>query len=215
MRFFTHNLGWKLLALVAAFAVWINIASEPELSTILSAPVQFRNYPKDLEISSAIVESIDVEARGPSGQLRGLSESRIAAIIDFAGVRAPGERTFTMTANELNLPRGITLIRTIPAQMRFKFEHRATRSIAVDVPTSGTLPPGLLLSRLVVDPPMLTIAGPESRVAAARKATSDPFDLSQVTKDSQQSLSVYIGEPEIRFVSPPRVTVKIHVEQTH
>jgi len=49
MGFFTNNVGWKLLSLAAAFFIWVNIASEPELATILSAPVEYKNYPKDLE----------------------------------------------------------------------------------------------------------------------------------------------------------------------
>ena len=215
MGFFTNNVGWKLLSLAAAFFIWVNIASEPELATILSAPVEYKNYPKDLEISSTIVDTVNVEARGPSGQVRDLSESRIAAIVDFASVKAPGERTITLTSAQLNLPRGIELIRVIPAQLRFRFERRASKTLSVEVPYSGQMSPGLTVVHADIVPPTLTIAGPESRVAAVRRAVSDPFDLSQVTGDTQQKLSVYIAEPQVRFVSVPQVTVKIHVEKSH
>lgn len=214
MRFFTHNIGWKLLSLVAAFAIWINVASEPELSTILSAPVEFKNYPADLEISSNnIVESIDVEARGPSGQLRDVSAAPVTAIIDFASVKVPGERTFTLTAQEVGLPRGIALIRTIPAQIRFDFEYRATRRINVEVKFSGALPSGLAIAGFTVDPPQLEIAGPESRVAAVHEATTDPFDLNRVTADTSQTLAVYMPEPHVRFLDKPRVTVNIRLKK--
>src|SRR5579863_7164388 len=146
MNFITRNLIWKLFALAAAFGVWLNVANEPDLATIVSVPVEYNHFPKDLEISSDIVETIDLEARGPAGQLRNLHDSRIAAIVDFAGVTAPGERTFTLTAAELQLPRGIDLIRTIPAQLRFKFERRATRFVPVEVPFSGKLPQGFSLA---------------------------------------------------------------------
>jgi len=75
--------------------------------------------------------------------------------------------------------------------------------------------PGLTVVHADIVPPTLTIAGPESRVAAVQRAVSDPFDLSQVTGDTQQKLSVYIAEPQVRFVSVPQVTVKIHVEKSH
>lgn len=214
MKFLTHNFIWKMLALVAAFAVWMNVASEPDLATLLSVPVEYRNYPKDLEISSSIVDSIDLEARGPSGQLRDLREARLAAVMDFSTVKAPGVRTFTLTARELNLPRGIEMVRTIPAQLRFTFEHRATRSLKVEVPYSGMLAAGMAIADVSVTPPELSIAGPESRVAAVQKAVSDPFDLSQVTGDTQQKLTVFIPEPEVRFLSAPQVTVKIRVRKT-
>ncbi|MDP9171104.1 MAG: CdaR family protein, partial [Acidobacteriota bacterium] len=197
-----------------AFAVWVNIASEPELSTILSAPVEFKNFPADLEISSNnMVDKIDVEAHGASGQLRDVARTPIAAILDFSSVRVPGERTFTLSTREISLPRGIDLIRTIPAQVRFTFEHRATRAVKVQVKFSGTLPSGLAVSGFEVVPPELTVAGPESRVAEAREAITDPFDYSQVRADSSQSLAVYMPEAQVHFLDKPRVTVSIHVRK--
>jgi YbbR domain-containing protein len=215
LHFITENFGWKLLSLIAAFLIWANIASEPELTTILSAPVEYKNFPKGLEISSEIVETVDVETHGAAGQLRDLSASHLAAIVDFSSVRAAGERTFTLTTAELNLPRGIQLIRIIPAQLRFKFEPGVTRSIPVQVPFAGKLPAGWKLASFGVTPAALTIAGPQSRVQAVVKAASDPFDLSQVSGDAKQKLSVYIGEPQVRFLEVPQVTVSIHVERSN
>jgi hypothetical protein len=215
MRFLTQNLVWKLFALVAAFGVWMNVASEPELATIVSVPVEYNHFPQDLEISSDIVEAIDVEARGPAGQLRSLHDSQIAAIIDFANVQTPGERTFTVTTAELKLPRGIDLIRTIPAQLRFKFEKRVTRTVEIDVPLSGKLAPGLSVAEVVVEPPKLRIAGPESRVLDSKKLVSDPFDLTNVASDAQRQLAVYAAEPEVRILNVPQVTVRVRVRRNH
>jgi hypothetical protein len=213
MKFLTRNLGWKLLALVAAFGIWLNVANEPELATIVSVPVEYNHFPDDLEISSDIVETIDVEARGPAGQLRSLHDSRVAAIVDFAGVTAPGERTFTLTTAELKLPRGIDLIRTIPAQLRFKFERKSTRAVSVDVPFSGKLPAGFSIAAVDIEPGQLRIAGPESHVLGSGKLISDPFDLTTVTGDTQQTLSVYAAEPEVRILTTPQVTVKVRVQR--
>lgn len=211
MKWITRNFLWKLVALVAAFGVWLSVANEPDLATIVSVPVEYNNYPQDLEISSDIVESIQVEARGSSGQLRTLHDARIAAIIDFATVKDPGERTFTLTTAQLNLPRGITLIRTIPAQLRFDFEKRAFREVPVDVPYSGNLPAGLAIMSVEVQPPQLKIAGPASHVATSARLAADPFDLTNVSGDTEQTLSVYAAEPEVRIVDPPQVKVKIHI----
>lgn len=213
MHLLTRNLLWKLLALIVAFGFWMNVASEPELATIVSVPVEYNNFPKDLEISSKIVDSIDVEARGPAGEVRSLQDSGIAAIVDFAGVKAPGERTFTLTANELKLPRGIALIRTIPAQLRFRFESQETREVPVEVKFSGRLPAGLVVAGMDVEPPRLSIIGPESRMRESKALISDPFDLTGVTGDATQTLSVYEAEPEVRILDAPQVTVKIRVQR--
>lgn len=209
----THNFGLKALALLAAFGLWFNIASEPELATIVSVPVDYKNYPRDLVISSKIVDSISVEARGPATLLREMQESHVAAIIDFASVHAPGQRTFTLSAAEIRPPRGVTLVRVIPQQLRFDFERQITGKVPVEVTYSGVLPRGLTIRDVTVSPPTLAIVGPETDVADARKAVTDPFDLSRVTGDAQQELSAYIGDSEIRFTGVPRVTVKIRLEK--
>jgi hypothetical protein len=213
MQLLTRNLLWKLVALAAAFAIWLDVANEPELATIVSVPVEYNHFPKDLEISSDIVETIDLEARGPSGQLRSLHDSRIAAIVDFASVTVPGERTFTLTTAELKLPRGIELIRTIPAQVRFTFERRVTREVPVDVGFSGQLPAGFSMAGVEVNPPQLQIAGPESHVLGSGKLKSDPFNLTNVTSDTVQTLAVYAQESEVRILNAPQVRVKIHIVQ--
>jgi YbbR domain-containing protein len=215
MKFITYNMGWKLLSLLAGFLVWWNLGNDPDLATMLNAPVQFRDYPKDLEISSAIIDSVDVEARGTSGQLRELRSARLSAIIDLSSVTTPGERTFTLTSKEVKLPQGVQLVRTIPAQLRLIFEKRTTRELKVDVPTSGEPSAGLRVARIDIFPPALTITGPESRVRAARNAMADPIDLSHMTEDSQKDLAVYVAESEVRFVNKPQVTVKIHFERKH
>ncbi len=213
MQFLTRNLVWKLLSLIVAFFFWLNVASEPDLATIISVPVEYNNFPGGLEISSKIVESIDVEARGPAGQLRSLQDSRIAAVIDFSTVNAPGERTFTLTAKQLNLPRGIALIRTIPAQLRFRFEKQLTREVSVNVKFSGTLPHGLSVAEVEVEPRELSITGPESRVRQSKELVSDPFDLNGITGDTQEILGVYEAEPEVRIIDAPQVTVKVHIQR--
>ena len=209
----THNFGLKVLALFAAFGLWFNIASEPELATVVSVPVDYRNYPRDLVISSKVVESISVEARGPASRLREMQESHVAAVIDFASVHAPGQRTFTLSAAEVRPPHGVTLVRVIPEQLRFDFERQVPGKVKVDVTYSGVLPRGMALRDATVTPPFLAIMGPESHVAEARRAVTDPFDLSRVTGDSEQELAAYIGDSEIRFTGVPRVTVKIRLEK--
>lgn len=211
----THNFGLKMLSLGVAFGLWYSIASEPEVATIVSVPIDYKNFPKDLVISSKTVDSISVEARGPASRLREMQESRVAAVIDFSSVSAPGERTFNLTGSQIRPPRGVILVRAIPEQLRFQFEHQIKGKMPVEVEYSGALPRGVTLGRVTVSPPELEIMGPESRVLAASKPRTDPFDLSRITEENvaEQELSVYIADPELRFADSSRVRVKIRLER--
>ncbi len=45
LKWITENVGWKVLALVIAFAIWWVVASEPELSVFVTVPLTYRNLP--------------------------------------------------------------------------------------------------------------------------------------------------------------------------
>lgn len=209
----THNFGLKVLALFAAFGLWFNLASEPEMATVVSVPVDYTNFPPGLVISSKIVDSVAVEARGSVSRLREMQESHVAAIVNFASVHAPGERTFTLGAAEIRPPRGVTLIRVTPEQLRFDFERLATGKALVDVIYSGALPSGMRIADATVTPPSLAITGPEGHVVELRKVPTDPFDLSRAATDPEQELSVWVGDSEIHFSDVPRVKVKVRLEK--
>src|SRR5690348_16504617 len=102
-QFFTDNVGWKLLALAIAVALWIAVAREPELATSLSVPVQLKNIPDDLDIGSNVPDQVHLEVRGPSGRLSRDNLSTAAMILDLADARA-GERTYTIRPSNFNLP---------------------------------------------------------------------------------------------------------------
>src|SRR5574341_1248763 len=124
LRFLYENLGWKLLALGLAVTLWLAVVGGPGLATLISAPVEFRNFPADLEISSDTPEHVHLEVQGASAPLQSTSESRVAVVLDLAAVHRPGERTFSVDKNNVKLPPGVRLVRAIPAQLRLRFEQR-------------------------------------------------------------------------------------------
>ena len=214
MRFLTANIGWKLLSLALAVLIWMAVASEPELSAVISAPVEYKESPANLEISSRIVGSVDLETRGPAGRLTDIRSSHLAVILDFSDVLYPGERTFTITQSSTNLPRGVRLIRAIPAQLRFEFEPRASRRVPVNIRFSGHLPAGLRMVEAKAVPESIRIVGPETRVNRVGSVSTDPIYLGAVTGDTGLRVATFVEEPQVRFQEKPEVTVKMQVSRS-
>jgi YbbR domain-containing protein len=206
-----RNIGWRILSLGLAALVWIAIHREPVIFSVLAAPVQFKNAPTELEISSDIVEAVDIETRGPAELLRNLSEKRVAVMLDFSTVREPGERTFSIERKNMNLPRGVELVRIIPSQLRFMFERRIVRKVKVDPQVSGVLPNGLHLVSAISNPPQLAITGPESKVRNVAVLRTDPVNLNGLAEDKSMRVTAYLPNAQLRFKDPPDVTVKVSV----
>ena len=137
---FTQNLGYKILSLVLAAGFWLVVVDEPEVTAALQAPLQFRNFPRDLELSSGTIDKVHLEVRGPSIKLTSASLGDVAVVVDLSGVRRPGERTFPITLANASLPSGLALDRAVPSLVRLRFDRRASKEVPVKVRLSAPPP---------------------------------------------------------------------------
>lgn len=208
-QFVTHNIGWKLLSLAAAVLLWLSVANEPELATFVSAHVEYKNLSPAVEINSDVVENVYLEVRGPAAALR-LPElpRRAAVILDMADIE-PGQHTFTIDNGDVQLPRGVQLVRAIPAQIRLDLEPSAIRSVPVDVRFAGGLPPDLQVLEATAEPSALAITGPASRVARVASVYIDPLVLKPEPGTNRYRSQAYVSDPRVRFQDSPQVTVKV------
>jgi hypothetical protein len=212
-RLLTHNLGWKALSLAAAVLFWISVSRDTALISFVSAPVQYKGIPDDLEISSDVIEQVYLELRGSAGMLERFNDAKPAVSLDFSGVSNPGERTFNIDERAVSLPHGMKLVRSIPSQLRFEFDRRVSRKINVEVRFTGKLQDGYSLASYEAAPPVLTVVGPESRVRRIEYAQTDPIDLAPVVAESQFSVNAFVDDPHVRFAESPRVSVRVVVEK--
>ncbi|MBZ5728178.1 MAG: hypothetical protein LAP87_24730 [Acidobacteriia bacterium] len=206
----TRHVGWKLLSLAIAVVLWAVVATEPELSTFASVPVEYKNLPDGLEINSPPVTSILLELRGPSGELRGLGDGGVhpAVVLDMSSAR-PGQRTFPIGDSNVKLARGVRLVHSRPSEVRFDFEPRAQRPVPVVVRFTGEGKNGYVVAHSECVPAELWIAGPSSRVARVVAAVTDPVDVSTMAGSSRFSVNAFLEDPYVRFQSSPQVSVDV------
>ncbi|MCX6636212.1 MAG: CdaR family protein [Acidobacteria bacterium] len=209
----TRNLGWKFLSLALAILLWYAIVGEPELATSVSAPIEYKNLPADLEMSSDVLDRVHLEVRGPSSQLHTTDLGNMSVVLDLESVHRPGERTFTIQQWNVNLPSGVILSRAVPAQVRVRFENRVSRKVPVRVRYSAQPPAGYRIAGQQVEPSTVRVIGPESRVNHIEAVQTDPIDLSNVVGESSFEVHTYVADSQVRLDSSPVVRVKVLLEK--
>ena len=213
IRFLTDNLGWKLLSLAIAFGLWAGYMGEAEIATSLAAPLQYRNLPRDLEVSTDFVDRIYLKVRGPATRLSPASLAQSAIMLDLGSVTRPGEQTFSISSTNVLLPSGVELVRVVPSQVRLTFERRGTREVGVEIRFAGPPPAGYRVTYQQAIPDRLRIAGPEGRLDAVRSAQTDPIDLSNTFGDGEFRVPVFLSDPHLRLERDGPVVVKVRVEK--
>lgn len=208
-----HNFWWRVLALVIAVTIWAMVASEPEISTFTTVPIAYRNLPDDLEMSSPPAETVTLELRGPSGELRGFGDSRLPAVIlDMSGV-TPGMHTFTIGDRNVRLASGVQLVRAMPSEVRFDFDRRLVRTIPVTVRFTGEPVTSYALGHYTVVPDKLVVVGPSRHVERVSSALTDPVDLSSVVGTSSFHVAAFVDDSFVRFQSTPQVAVTVTMKK--
>ena len=214
MKFIFGNLGWKLLSLGIAVALWIAVAREPELATSIAVPIEFRSIPDDLDIGSNLPDRVRLEIRGFSGRLSRDNLADLAVIVDLSDAR-PGERTYNIRPSNINLPSGVSFYRALPSQITLRFDRLLTKEVdIVPGPYSNGPADGYRVRSYTLEPAKTLIRGPEQRVRSITRVTLDPVDLSGVISQAEFHTHVNIGDPQVRLEVPGDVALRVTLEKS-
>lgn len=208
LRSLTRNFWWKFASVAASFILWMVHNGAREATTSITAPIQYRNIPRNLDISSDIVEQVHLVLRGPSPALSRLSGSQMPVIVDLSPIHAPGQTTFTIDRRNLTLPAGIILERAVPAQIRVRMDERSSKPVPI-LARFENVPEGMRVGSVQITPDRLTIVGPKSKVELIDVLDADPINLAGVRSPAEIRTTAFSGNPMVTFQSSPSVTVRV------
>jgi YbbR-like protein len=120
LRLVTHNLGWKIGSLALSYLLWLTLVAQPEMTTVQTLPVLYKNLPTGLALGPGTPETVHVELRGTSNVLSRDNLSEAMVTLDLDGTVIESARTFPVSSAEMKLPQGVTFVRADPAELSVK-----------------------------------------------------------------------------------------------
>lgn len=209
----TENLGMKALSVALAAGLWVAVVGEQELNSSVSVPVEYKNFPKGLEVSSEMVSRVSLLVQAPPEKLSAGNLADAALVVDLSAVNRPGELTFNLDRESMRLPRGVTLERVIPSQLRMRFEQRTARDVPVRIRYATPPMPGYRILKQEVLPENLRVVGPQSRVEQLQGVETDPIDLSGVMGETEMKVNTFVDDGQVRIEGTSIVRVRIVMER--
>ncbi|MBI3175722.1 MAG: hypothetical protein HYZ25_18525 [Chloroflexi bacterium] len=220
MRTLGKNLRTLLWAFILALAVWVAAvtAADPDEVRTLPAPVAVEVVGQDpgLVISTDYPKQVEVTLRAPTSVWERISSdpTSVRAILDLSGLGG-GQHSVGIQVQVSERP--ARLVSVSPMTVNLALEPLATRNLTIDLNLAGQPAVGYQAGDPSLTPLQVVVAGAESQVQQATKATVT-LSLDGVRESVQKSLTVQVLDANGRAlsglsVSPQTVDVEVPVSQ--
>jgi hypothetical protein len=214
MRDLLANLSLKALSLALAVLLWFFIAGEKTSERGLSVPVELRNFPKDLELTGELVNTVEVRLRASPGIIHALGPEEISAQVDLAGA-VEGERIVHLTPDSIRLPFGVKVVKITPAILTLNFERTIEKVVPIRPRLLGRPAPGFEVAEVVSEPAEARVAGPKSRVQEVESAFTEPVSVEGAKEPVADAVNIGLDDPFLRLQGVSRARVVARVREVH
>lgn len=215
----TRNWTLKLAALGIAVLLWTAVRVEaPDRQPLPDVPVRVQlddpSYALAEEPSPATVQ---LRLGGPARALFQLALDPPSLVIPVDQVHTP-DTTITLRRDWVRLQDrpGVVVEDIQPASVRLVFEPLDNAAVPLVATTTGRLSDDLALAtRPSVNPPVIRVSGPLSRVSRLDSVPLHPVDLSGLGDPGGHRLEVAVDTTGLSglSVSPTRATVLVTVDR--
>lgn len=200
LRSLVSNIATFLLSLVAALAIWAVAIQESDRSQrlLFEIPVQVVGLPANSQISRH-PETVEIRVEGPTSIVEKLVADDFTAELDVTELPA-GEHVVPIVVHE-DINR-VQIVDQVPQQVAIIIERIVTKDIPVLVDVRGEVPRGYVRLEPFVDPEVITVTGPASRVDPLAEARVDIFlDFPREDVTRVRTPTFYNRQGEITSVS--------------
>jgi YbbR domain-containing protein len=204
------HLGLKLLSLGLAVMLWMVMAGEETVERGLRVPIELQQFPSGLELQNEAPSTVDVRVRGSSGTLSRVGPGDIVAVLDLRTARS-GRRLYPLTPEQMRVPFGVQVVQVSPASVALIFEKSASKLVPVAPAVDGNPAPGYVVGKVVVEPPMVEVVGPDSAVQRVSEALTEPVSVAGAVQDVLDSVTVGFQNPSLRLKNPRLAEVRVQV----
>ncbi len=209
----THNFVLKVLSLAFAFGLWAFVNfGERDTEDALKVPLELRNIPASLVITSPRVDFIDLRVMGPRTLLGRIDRSRLSITLDLNGVR-PGPAVFRVATEPLNLPRGVRVVRINPAVVTLDLERVAKKTVPVQLRLDGEPPAGFKLVSARIVPESVEVTGPASDVKDVESIQTSALEIGEAEAGVIKEELPLESAGDYLSYNISRVTAEVRIEE--
>lgn len=204
-----RNLWLKAGALVLGTILWF-VVSGRQIERRLSVPISYSNVQSSLELTGEQLDAVSVHVRGGDNVISALREGDLRVVVDL-GDTHPGANIIPLRTDEVAAPLGVEVLQVDPGTVTVNLERAGQMDALVRPTIEGGPARGFVVGPITVEPQMVTIAGPESRLRESVTVITERVMLEGRTSRVVQDVGVGVADAQLRVLRPHTVRVTVDI----
>jgi YbbR domain-containing protein len=203
-----HNWQLKLLAAVLAVVVWFFVVSANRSRLGFAAPVEYVGLEPGMVLIGAPRETVDVQVEAARWAAARLAPTDLRVRVNLSRARE-GDNTLPLSADDVQAPAGVNVVRVAPTSVRVSVAAAATRALRVVPQLRGSPPADVRLGRVVVEPATVQVKGPRTTIEERATVETAPVDVTDLRQSVTRTVGLQL--PDSVYPTSQR-TVQVTVE---
>ncbi len=212
----TENAALKIVAFGIAFLLWVIILRSQKVEIEKEIPIRVTTA-ENVMLGNDVPKKVTFRLLGPKGFLQQILEKNVRPIEVNLKASQPGLITYRFFPNDISgLPANVEVTSINPATLFVRLEEAQSRELPVKPELLGTLPDGYRIKRIAVEPPLVRIRGPQSRIDRIKEIHLKPLDVSELTSRFEGAVEIDAERAKVELEGDtPRLIVEVEeVEST-
>ncbi|MBR2774380.1 MAG: hypothetical protein IKD73_05245 [Selenomonadaceae bacterium] len=166
INIFRHNFLKKIIALIAAFFMWVFVMDDqdPAINGSYTVPLTMSNVPYEF-FTICDVKTVQLDARAARSKFVKYDANAFRVYANLEGL-SEGDHQVSL---QVVMPQGFELIETRPSTVNVKLDPLTERQMPVELETKGNVASDAAIRYVQKSMDFVTIVGPKSFVEQAAK----------------------------------------------
>ncbi|MEJ2157099.1 MAG: diadenylate cyclase [Desulfobacteraceae bacterium] len=188
--------------------VWFSFARGLETLTSLEVPLEYVNRDSRMQILSASDNTVRLHLSGSGALISSLKPDQVKVKLDLDNA-VNGENVFTISHDNIAMPPGVRLNRIEPSQVKVVLDFPITKEIPIQVDWVGTLPEGLILKTVRLNPEVVPITGVGKILNNIRTLYTEKVQMENLRSSGQMTVGLALSPASLKIAGGFKDRVEI------
>lgn len=175
-------------------------ADARESESQIKIPVIIQDLPPETMVTGPSFQGIEIHVRGPAKLLATLPDLKLQYILNLSAMDT-GDHTVRVRIDQLNLPRGLTVVSIQPQSIQVHLETEVRKKVAVTVFFKGKPGSGFFVAQTSAIPSEVLLRGPEQVLQNIEHVSTHPIDISGISESFKKEITLDLSQG-LDVVSP-------------